>query len=152
MGTTMKHFHFALVLTLCLSMPLMAQSDVEGEAEAVFATFLEAMTNGDDETLASLFAEDALFWGTGSQSLVTTPAGVQAYFEPVGRFSPGANVAGALDVKIRALGSDMVMVSGMWDILPQGQTTAMPMRVSMLLALRNGEWKIIQFHNSTVPG
>jgi len=83
---------------------------------------------------------------------VTTPAGVLAYFEPVGRFSPGANVAGALDVEIRALGSDMVMVSGMWDILPQGQTTAVPMRVSMLLALRNGEWKIIQFHNSTVPG
>lgn len=131
--------------------PLHAQSDAEADASAVFDTFLVAMTNADTDTITSLFAEDALFWGTGSQSLVTTPAGVQAYFGPVGRNEPGATLARALDYETRMVAGDLVMVSGMWEIVPGGQTEGIPMRVSMLLENRSGQWRIIQFHNSRVP-
>jgi len=36
-------------------------------------------------------------------------------------------------------------------VVPSGQSEGTPLRVSMVLALRNGTWKIIQFHNSAVP-
>lgn len=144
-----------LFITLCtalaLSGPLHAQANAEASANSVFDTFLEAMANADVDTVISLFAEDALFWGTGSRTLVTDPAGVLAYFGPVGNNEPGANVVRARDYETVALANDLVMMSGVWEILPGGEDDAIPLRVSMLIALRNGQWKIIQFHNSSVP-
>lgn len=141
----------ALCLALSISTSLMAQSDAETDAAAVFDTFLVAMTNADIDTVTSLFAKDALFWGTGSQALVTSPEGVLAYFTPVGRNEPGATVARAREYETRALTDGLVMISGMWEVVPRGQDTGTPLRVSMLLQRRGGGWQIIQFHNSRVP-
>ena len=110
------------------------------------------MTNTDIETVISLFSEDALFWGTGSQSLVTVPAGVRQYFVPVGRNEPGVNIARARNYSAKVITDELVLISGMWEVVRQGQNEGTPLRVSMAVALRNGEWKIIQFHNSAVPG
>jgi uncharacterized protein (TIGR02246 family) len=121
------------------------------QAAAVFERFLVAMSNADIATVTSLFADDALFWGTGSRSLVTDPAGVLAYFEPVGRNAPGANIARARDYVTRVLSDNLVMISGLWEVVPSGQSEGTPLRVSMLLEQRDGQWRIIQFHNSGVP-
>jgi hypothetical protein len=147
----MKKSLYVLVLMLIISNPLSAQSDTEADASAVFEKFLVAMTNTDVETVLSLFSEDALFWGTGSPSLVTVPAGVRQYFEPVGRNEPGLNIARARDYSAKVISDELVLISGMWEVVRQGQDSGTPLRVSMAVALRNGEWKIIQFHNSAVP-
>ena len=147
MKPTLAPFLMALVL----STPGYGQDDSGRAAAAVFERFLTAMGNADIDTVTSLFAEDALFWGTGSQTLVTTPAGVLAYFTPVGRNEPGATIARARNYETRVLADDMVMISGMWEIVPRGQDTGTPLRVSMLLENRDGQWLVIQFHNSRVP-
>jgi len=146
----MKRTLATLFISLVLSAPAYTQ-DGAGEAAAVFERFLVAMTNADIDTVTSLFAEDALFWGTGSQSLVTTPAGVLAYFTPVGRNEPGATLARARNYEIRVLSDNLVMISGMWEVVPRGQDSGTPLRVSMLLENRDDQWLVIQFHNSRVP-
>lgn len=147
----MKKFRIAVLACLLTSFPLYGQSGPEARAAAVFDTFLDAMTNTDIATVTSLFREDALFFGTGSQDLVTDPAGVLAYFEPVGRNEPGRTIARARHYETRALSDDLVMISGLWEVVPRGQSEGTPLRVSMLLANRDGRWQIIQFHNSRVP-
>ena len=138
-------------LLLCLPGSLSAQADPETEAAGVFERFLVAMTNTDIDTVTGLFAEDALFWGTGSRTLVTDPAGVMAYFEPVGRNEPGLNIARAVDYSVNVISADLVLVSGMWEVVRRGQDSGTPLRVSMAVARRDGQWQIIQFHNSAVP-
>ena len=142
-----------LILMLTLSFPCASfgQTDPAAQAAAVFERFLTAMTNTDIATVTGLFAGDALFFGTGSKTLVTDPAGVLAYFEPVGRNEPGANIARARDYQVKVVSDDLVLVSGMWEVVRRGSESGTPLRVSMALARRNGEWQIIQFHNSAVP-
>lgn len=147
----MKIFITSILLLIGLPASLQAQSDAEVEAAAVFEQFLDAMTNTDMEVVTSLFSEDALFWGTGSQSLVTDPAGVALYFESVGRNPPGQTIARARNYESVEIGNNLVAISGMWEVVPSGQSEGTPLRVSMVLALRKGAWKIIQFHNSAVP-
>ncbi len=147
----MKIFITSILLLFGLPASLHAQSDAETQATAVFEQFLDAMTNTDMETVTSLFSEDALFWGTGSQSLVTDPAGVALYFEPVGLNPPGQTIARARDYESVEIANNLVAISGMWEVVPKGQSEGTPLRVSMVLALRNGAWKIIQFHNSALP-
>ena len=43
------------------------------------------------------------------------------------------------------------MVSGTWQIAPKGASDGTLLRVSAVVARRDEEWKIVQFHNSTVP-
>ena len=148
----MRNLLPTLVVLTCLAPSLSAQpADQAAGATAVFERFLVAMTRADTATVTSLFAEDALFWGTGSRTLVTDPEGVTAYFEPVGRNEPGATLARAREFETRVLANDLVMISGMWEVVPSGQNQGTPLRVSLLLQQRDGQWKIIQFHNSRVP-
>ncbi len=129
----MKRTLATFLIALALSTPAYTQDDAGTATAAVFERFLAAIGNADIETVTSLFAEDALFWGTGSQTLVTTPAGVLAYFTPVGRNEPGATIARARNYETRVLSDELVMISGVWEVRPRGQDTGTPLRVSMLL-------------------
>ena len=141
---------FSIITISLFCTSLHAQTDPEAGATAIFDRFLAAMTAADTETVTSLFTEDALFWGTGSQTLVTDPAGVAAYFGPVGNNEPGQTLCRAVDYSVEVVSDQLALLSGMWEVVPPGQD-AIPLRVSMAVALRDGDWKIIQFHNSSVP-
>ena len=140
------------ILLLALPSSLLAQADPADEATAVFDSFLTSLTNVDLDAVVDLFWEDALFWGTGSQSLVESPAGVRQYFSAISDQEPGQTIASALDYSVKVMSESMVLVSGMWEVTPAGNSTGTPLRVSMVLSLRDGQWKILQFHNSNVPG
>jgi len=128
-----------------------AQSAPAEQATAVFEKFLASFTNADSEGVLDLFAEDALFWGTGSQTLVTEPAGIRQYFSRLNTQTPGETIASARDYSVRVLGDDLVLVSGMWQIATADNAQGTPLRVSMAVARRQGHWQIVQFHNSRVP-
>ena len=146
----MKKSALTFFLISLFSVHLHAQSDPESQAAAVFDRFLVAMTAADTATVTSLFTEDAMFWGTGSQTLVTDPVGVAAYFGPVGNNEPGQTLCRAIDYSVEVVSDDLALLSGVWEVVPPGQD-GIPLRVSMAVALRGDEWKIIQFHNSAVP-
>jgi len=122
------------------------------QAEDVFQRFLSAFTNSDVDGIVNLFSEDAIFWGTGSAELVEDTAGIRLYFSGLSKRPPGQALARAQNFSIMELSSDSVLISGMWEVMPQGQNTGTSLRISMALSLRDGIWKIVQFHNSAMPG
>ena len=142
-----------LVLGAVLTSPstVSAQSGPAEAAAGVFQQFLTAFTNSDAETVVSLFSDEALFWGTGSQTLVEETAGIRQYFSNLEGGTPGQNIASALDYKVHVLSDTDVLVSGMWQIQFGGNANGVPLRVSMAVSQREGQWKIVQFHNSRVP-
>jgi hypothetical protein len=146
-------FALCLVLGAALagSLPLRAQTDPAAAAADVFGQFLAAFTRSDAPAVVALFAEDALFWGTGSKTLVLDTAGRQQYFSNLEGGTPGRNIASALDYSVKVLSDTDVLVSGMWQIQFNGNAEGTPLRVSMAVSQLNGEWKIVQFHNSRVP-
>jgi hypothetical protein len=121
-------------------------------AEDVFQRFLSAFTNSDVDGIVNLFSEDAIFWGTGSAELVEDTAGIRLYFSGLSKRPPGQALARAQNFSIMELSNDRVLISGMWEVVPQGQNTGTSLRISMALSLRDGIWKIVQFHNSAMPG
>ncbi len=122
------------------------------QAEDVFHRFLSAFTNSDVDGIVNLFSEDAIFWGTGSAELVEDTAGIRLYFSGLRKPPFGQELARAQNFSIMELSSDSVLISGIWEVVPQGQKTGTPLRISMALSLRDGIWKIVQFHNSAMPG
>jgi hypothetical protein len=140
-----------LLIVLPFSSAL-AQSDAADDASDVFESFLTSFTNGDFDGVVGLFSEDAMFWGTGSPTLVEVNSGIQQYFARLNTQGSDELIARAIDYSALVLSESSVLVSGMWEIIPTGETEGTPLRVSMALALRNGQWKIVQFHNSAVPG
>jgi len=121
------------------------------QAVDVFQKFLSAFTNSDVDGIVNLFSEDAIFWGTGSMELVGETAGIRLYFSGLSKRPPGQALARALNFSIMELSSDSVLISGIWEVVPQGQKTGTPLRISMALSLQGGIWKIVQFHNSAMP-
>ena len=146
----MKILLFTIALLQMASFTQAANADSEAAAIEMFEEFLQAMTAADTRTVTGLFSEDALFWGTGSQSLVTNPEGVQAYFGPVGNNVPGETRCRAVDYSTQYINEELALLSGMWEVVPPNQES-INLRVSMAVGLRDGEWKILQFHNSSVP-
>ena len=128
-------------------------SQVEEKPEAIdiFHKFLSAFTNSDVDGIVNLFSEDAIFWGTGSRKLVEDTDGIRLYFSGLSERPPGQRIASPQNFSIIELSSVSVLVSGMWKVLPKGQNSGTSLRVSMALSLRDGVWKIVQFHNSGMP-
>jgi hypothetical protein len=127
------------------------QSEAEDEAIFVFQHFLSSFTNSDVDSIVDLFSEDAIFWGTGSKILVEDTAGIREYFSAMSGRPPGQRVASSREYSALVLPENSVLFSGMWQVIPAGQASGTPLRLSMALGLRNGQWKIVQFHNSRVP-
>jgi uncharacterized protein (TIGR02246 family) len=138
-------------LALAPAHPVAAQADPAAAAADVFAQFLTAFTNSDAAAVVDLFAEDALFWGTGSRTLVQDTAGIRQYFSNLEGGTAGQNIASALEYSVHVLSDTDVLVSGMWQIQFGGNADGVPLRVSMAVSRREGQWKIVQFHNSRVP-
>jgi uncharacterized protein (TIGR02246 family) len=149
LGTT-----FSALLFIAFAGTSIAQSQEarNPHAEDVFHRFLSAFTNSDVDGIVNLFSEDAVFWGTGSTELVEDTAGIRLYFSGLSKRPPSQELARVQYFSIMELSSDSVLISGMWEVVPQGQKTGTPLRISMALSLQDGVWKIVQFHNSAMPG
>jgi len=136
---------------LACPISLSAQTDPAAAAAAVFEQFLSSFTNADSAGVVALFAEDAKFWGTSSKALVEQTSGIEQYFSNLANTPPGQTIARAVDYSVLVVADNLAVVSGVWEVIPAGTTTPVPLRVSLAVALRNGQWKIVQFHNSRVP-
>jgi|TARA_B110000240_G_scaffold157110_1_gene174707 hypothetical protein len=145
-------FFTLLVIAFAGSSTAQGEDDRNLQAEDVFHSFLSAFTNSDVDGIVNLFSENAIFWGTGSAELVEDTAGIRLYFSGLSKRPPGQALARAQNFSIMELSNDSVLISGMWEVVPQGQKTGTPLRISMALSLQDGVWKIVQFHNSAMPG
>jgi uncharacterized protein (TIGR02246 family) len=124
------------------------------DALAAYDKFFAAFTTDNHEQLSGLFAPDALFYGTGSSDVVTTPAGVREYFVAALSGKRGTVKATPFERTALVLSDNVVAISGKWQserTLDGKMVTAGPSRVTVVMQKRGNQWLIAQFHNSPTP-
>ena len=141
----------AVFLTL-LACSIPVQAGPNEDAQAAYARFFTSFTTGNHEELIALFAPDALFYGTGSTDLVTTPEGVRQYFTRA-LAGPGRRAI-PLENTALLLSDNAVAISGKWQsvrILEGKEVIGAPARNTVVMQKRGDRWLIVQFHNSPTP-
>jgi uncharacterized protein (TIGR02246 family) len=129
------------------------QADANQEVAAATAKWIETFNRKDLEQMVALYAPDAVFWGTTSQALRTTPADVRAYFAgppPVG----GPNIkADIVEQHVRVFG-DIGLNSGIYRfqiVMKDGKARSINARFSFAYQKRGNEWLIVDHHSSFMP-
>ena len=143
-----------ILLLIALVGSTLAQAGPKEDALAAYESFFRSFTTGNQDQLAALFAPDALFYGTGSAEVVTTPEGVIAYFTRALSATRGEVKARPFESKALVLSDSVVAISGKWQserTLDGKMVTAGPSRVTVVLQKRGDKWLIVQFHNSPTP-
>ena len=129
-----------------------AASDSAREAEQIIARWAAAFRESNVDAIASLYAPDASFFGTGSRALVTTPEQIRRYFETgLNRDKPrGAEL---LEHSVQVVSDDVVIVTGMDRVsgMKNGSVYHADGRVTFILRKQASAWQIIHFHRSALP-
>jgi uncharacterized protein (TIGR02246 family) len=124
------------------------------DALAAYDKFFTSFTTGNQNQMAALFAPDALFYGTASAEVVTTPEGVIEYFTRALSGTRGEVKARPFENKALLLSDNVSVISGKWQserTLDGKMVTAGPSRVTVVMQKRGDRWLIVQFHNSPTP-
>lgn len=144
---------YVLAMALVLGLPLHAgaQQGAAPAGERVLLQLLEGLSNADYDTVLGLFADDVLFWGTSTKTLGTGREAAAEYFASLRGQEPRRNIASAVDHAVRMVSDDLHLVSGTWKVDMAATGTSVTFRTSIAVARRDGEWRIVQFHNSAMP-
>jgi uncharacterized protein (TIGR02246 family) len=143
---------FLLFLALLAVTTLPAQAGPREEALAVVERWAQAFTASDVDAIAALYAPDALFFGTGSKSLVTRPEEIRAYFER-GLLTHRPRGATLGDHQVAVLSDTAVVVTGL-DLVTsvrEGVPTRAAGRVTFVIVKQGAVWRIAHFHRSVLP-
>ena len=142
-----------LLVMMLLGAPLGAgaQETSAPAAEVLLLRLLDGLNNTDFDAVISLFADDVLFWGTSTTTLGTDISAAETYFAALRDQQPGRNVASAVDFSVLQVSENFQLLSGTWKIDMNGGASTLHLRTSLAAARRDGQWKIVQFHNSALP-
>jgi hypothetical protein len=142
------------VCLILLVFSTLTQAGPKEDALAAYMKFFTTFTTNNHDQLAALFAPDALFYGTSSAELVTTPAGVQKYFVAALSGTRGDVIARPFEQTALQLSDTVVAISGKWQserTLNGKMVTNGPSRNTVVMQKRGAQWLIVQFHNSPTP-
>jgi uncharacterized protein (TIGR02246 family) len=141
-----------VVMALLTMLGSTALAGPKEDALQVVAQWAHAFTNADIDGLVKLYAPDALFLGTGSKTVVTTPAGIRTYFEQAFlRNRPRGAQLGEPAVVV--LSDTVVVVTGVDTVTSEREGTPVSAngRVTFVVAKRGADWHIVHFHRSAMP-
>ncbi len=126
-------------------------ADGEGDVLSVIDAWIAAFDARDAARIAALYAPDAVFWGTVSTTLRTSPEEVLAYFTESTTKRPRLRMQLG-ERHVRMLGG-AASVSGRYTAVdPQESGDVLtPLRFTFLLAKRDGGWIIVSHHSSRMP-
>lgn len=112
---------------------------------------LAVSTSENPSKVLSLYADDAILWGTISTTLRATPAEIKDYFVNAYKKLPKLTVA-FKDPHIRVFGNTAIN-SGYYtfSFLKDGNPTTLPARYSFVYVKRGGKWLIVDHHSSGMP-
>ena len=145
------------VLILSLLLLGIAGAAWAGDKEDVAAAMdmwrdnLAASNAEKPDKVVSLYAQDAVLWGTISPTLRATPAEIKDYFVNALQKLPKLTVA-FKDPHIRVYGNTAIN-SGYYTFsyLKDGNPTTLPARYSFVYVKRGGKWLIVDHHSSAMP-
>ena len=127
-------------------------ADTKTSALAVANAWVAAVNQQDLDGIVENFASDASFLGTSTKTLISDAQGVRNYFAEV--FQAYAPVMVELGpATVTELSADSAVITGFdrWKVTANGAPVEAIGRISMAVALRNGQWRIVSFHRSTMP-
>ncbi len=147
----MKNFIYAFFALMVLgTSPAMADS--KNGALSTVQAWISALNRSDLNGVVAAFASDARFFGTTTKTLITTPEGIRHYFHVVfEKYAPLSVELG--EVTVSELSSDSAVLTGYdkWKVTIDGKSAEGIGRLSVAIARREGEWRIVSFHRSAMP-
>lgn len=123
----------------------------DGAISALHA-WIDAVNHHELETIVAIFAPDASFFGTSTQTLVNASEGIKQYFDVVLKnYAPLKVALGT--VTVSELSPDSAVITGYdkWQVTLNGESVETIGRLSVAVALRDDHWRIISFHRSAMP-
>lgn len=114
--------------------------------------WVDAVNRHDLEAIVAIFAPDASFFGTSTQTLVSSSEGVRQYFDLVlNNYVPLKVALGP--VTLSELSAESAVITGYdkWQVTLNGESVEGIGRLSVAVALRDDHWRIISFHRSAMP-
>jgi len=137
-----------LMFTICS----VAYAGPKEEALTVVEKWSNAFAAADVDGIVKLYAPDALFFGTGSKTLVTEPAGIRQYFEKA-MLTDRPRTATLQEPSVAVLSKRIAVVTGLDKItgVKDGKTYTLNGRVTFVIAKRGSAWQIVHFHRSAIP-
>ena len=129
-----------------------AMADTKDSALAVANSWVAAVNRQDLDGIVDNFASDASFLGTSTKTLISDAQGVRQYFAKVIQaYAPVMVELG--QVTVTQLSADSAVITGFdrWKVTVNGSPVDAVGRISMAVAVRNGQWRIVSFHRSIMP-
>jgi len=148
----MRHASLALlasVLAGCQTVP--APDGTKAEVAQATQSWVSAFNACNANEAAALYDSEAVLWGTVAPVVISSPIGIQQYFERACSSSPQPKVV---------LGEQLVRVYGetainsgsyTFTVFPGGQPRQVPARYSFTYRKKEGRWLIVDHHSSPVP-
>ena len=142
-------------LLIGLALLLSASASSAGpkeEALLVLGKWTKAFTESDIDTIVSLYAPGALFFGTRSAVLVTNASGIRTYFDQI-LLTGKPHTAALLEHSVQVLSDTVVVVTGRDTLtgVRDGKDVVSSGRVTFVFAKSGENWQIVHFHRSSVP-
>ena len=129
-----------------------AMADTKDSAMAVANAWVAAVNRQDLDGIVDNFASDASFLGTRTKTLISDAQGVRKYFANVFQaYAPVMVVMGQVTVTELSAVSAVITGFDRWKVTVNGAPVEAIGRISMTVAVRNGQWRIVSFHRSTMP-
>ena len=114
--------------------------------------WVDAVNRHDLEAIVAIFSPDASFFGTSTQTLVSSSEGIRQYFDvALKNYAPLRAALGS--VTVSELSPDSAVITGYdkWQVTLNGESVEGIGRLSVAVALRDNHWRIISFHRSSMP-
>lgn len=117
---------------------------------AAMDEWIVAVTTTDPETVAKFYAEDAVFWGTISPYLRTTPEKVKDYFEHFMALDKLEAIYHHPQVRIY---DDVAINTGYYTFFHErdGKMMSIPARYTFVYKRQSHKWLIVDHHSSAIP-
>lgn len=133
------------------TLSLAGEDDTERAVRAATAEWIETFNSRDAARIAALYAPDAVFWGTISPTIRTTPEQILEYFvASAGRRPTLRMTLGEQHVRVYG---DIAFNSGYYTsrFVQDGREIVNPMRFSFAYRRDGERWLIVNHHSSRIP-
>ena len=129
-------------------------SDAKQQVAAATKAWIDGMGAHDQDRVVSLYASDAVLWGTTSPTVRDNPTSIREYFNFLRTAPP--HYKGVLgDQRIRVYG-DTAINTGSYTfsgpaVDAAGVPISRPARFRFVYRYQEGRWLIVDHHSSAVP-
>jgi len=121
------------------------------DPRAVLSAWIAAFNAKDLDQICSLYAADAILWGTFSSSLIVSAQGVREYFARA--FEPVLDASAELQGLQLQFSGSVAIASGAYLLHANtaGNRRSLPARFTFVLARPGAFWSIVNHHSSLTP-